>query len=546
MDATARIKQLEEQVAEYQTLHQDLAKTQESLELANVRIRQLEEQVAESQTLHQDLAKALVGLELATARIRQLEEQVAENQTLHQDLAKAQEDLGQASDRIKQLEGQAAKDSHNSSKPPSTDGFKKPIRKTQSLREKSGKKSGGQLGHTGKTLMMVEQPDHVVKLTPERCQQCQQDLAETMPARTERVQKFDLPSVRLEVTEYQVEVKACPCCQAETRADLPDGLSPASVQYGPNIKTFAVYLACLHLLPLARVCQILSDLFGTTFSEACVLAACKQSALALTAVLNKIKTTLQKSRVIHNDETGFRVKQKCWWLHVAATCYFTLYLAHPKRGKEAINAMGILPSFQGISVHDSLICYLKYACVHALCNAHYLRELTFICERYGQLWAKEMKALLLEIKADVELAREEGKTSLPEATREDFKRRYKEIVQTGLKANPPPPKPTGKKGKPAKSDALNLLTRLHQYEDMILRFMHDFNVPFDNNRAESDLRMMKLRQKISGCFRTEVGVAIFCDLRSYLSTMQKQGVPLLTALRSALVGSPLLPPRLAA
>jgi transposase len=395
-------------------------------------------------------------------------------------------------------------------------------------------------------LMMVEQPDHVVKLTPERCQHCQQDLAEVVPARTERVQKFDLPSIRLEVTEYQVEVKACPCCQAETRVDLPDGLTTASVQYGPNIKTLAVYLACLHLLPLARVCQILSDLFGTTFCEATVLAACRQSALALTAVLKMIKTALQESKVMHSDETGFRVRQKCWWLHVAATCWLTLYLAHPKRGKVAIDAMGILPSFQGTSVHDSLICYLKYACVHALCNAHYLRELTFIFEQYGQLWAKEMKALLLEIKEDVGLARERGMTSLSEETKQEFERRYKEIVQTGLKANPPPPKPVGKKGKAKKSDALNLLIRMQQYQDMILRFMSDFAVPFDNNRAESDLRMMKLRQKISGCFRTEAGVAIFCDLRSYLSTMQKQDVPLLTALRSAVIGSPLLPPRLAA
>jgi transposase len=493
MDANARIEQLEEQVAENQTLHEKLARTQERLEQANARIEQLEEQVTESQTLLEKLAKALSGLEQANARIKQLEEQVAENQTLLEKLAKTQESLEQANARIKQLEGQAAKDSHNSGKPPSSDGFKKPERKTQSLREKSGKKSGGQPGHEGKTLMMVEHPDHVVKLTPERCQQCQQDLTRAVLARTERMQKFDLPSIRLEVTEYQVEVRACPCCQAETRADLPERLTTASVQYGPNIKTLAVYLACLHLLPLARVCQILSDLFGTTFSEATVLATCKQSALALTAVLKMIKTALQKSSVMHNDETGFRVRQKCWWLHVAATCWLTLYLAHPKRGREAINAMGILPTFRGTSVHDSLICYLKYACVHALCNAHYLRELTFIFERFEQLWAKEMKALLLDSKAAVELAREQGMTSLPESDKQEFERRYTKLVQTGMIANPPPPKSAGKKGKPKKSDALNLLLRMQQYQDMILRFMSDFAVPFDNNRAESDLRMMKLR-----------------------------------------------------
>ena len=367
--------------------------------------------------------------------------------------------------------------------------------------------------------MMVEHPDQSVLLTPERCEHCQQDLTCAPLARTERVQKLDLPSIRLEVTEYQVEVKACPCCQTETRADLPDGLTLASVQYGPNIKALAVYLACLHLLPLARVCQILSDLFGTTFSEACVLAACRQSASALTLVLAMIKTALQKSKVLHNDETGFRVNKKRWWLHVAATCWFTLYLAHPKRGKEATDAMAILPHFSGTSVHDSLASYLLYLCIHALCVVHYLRELTFLFEHFEQPWAKEMNTLLLEIKADVQLAREQGMTSLPQARKLDFERRYREIVQTGMAANPPPPKPPGKRGKVAKSEALNLLIRLHQYQDMILRFMSDFDVPFDNNRAESDLRMMKVRQKISGCFRTEAGVAVFCDLRSYLSTM---------------------------
>src|SRR5579864_9235671 len=198
MDAVARIKQLEEQVAEYQTKHKDLAQAQESLKQATARIKQLEEQVAENQSLRNALSKALEGLELANTRIKQLEEQVAENQSLHKALSKAEEDLGQVSARVKQLEGQAAKDSHNSSKPPSTNGFKQPRRKTASLREKSGKKNGGQVGHTGKTLMMVEQPDHVVQLTPERCSHCQHDLTKAVPARTERVQKFDLPSIHLE------------------------------------------------------------------------------------------------------------------------------------------------------------------------------------------------------------------------------------------------------------------------------------------------------------------------------------------------------------
>src|SRR6266496_2235977 len=479
-------------------------------------------------------------LQKALAQAREQEAQAQER------IVKLQEDIIHVIERVKRLEGQAAKDSHTSHKPPSSNGFKEPVRKTQSLREKSGKKSGGQPGHQGRTLMMVERPDEIITLTPTHCSRCQQDLTETLISRAERIQVFDLPPMFLKGTEYRAQVKACPCCQAGTRATLPDGIKAASVQYGPQTKALAVYLACLHLLPLARVCQILGDLLETTFSQASVLAACQQSASAVTPVLKRIKTALQTSRVVHNDATGFRVEKKRWWLHVAATCWFTLYLAHPKRGKEATEAMEILPNFLGTSMHDSLSSYLQYGCMHALCVVHYLRELTFVFERFEQRWAKEMKALLLEIKASVQRAREEGMTSLPQAVKQDFERRYTHLVQTGMAANPPPQKRAGKSGAPKKSDALNLLIRLHQYQDLILRFMHDFAVPFDNNRAESDLRMMKLRQKISGCFRTQEGAAIFCDLRSYLSTMQKQGVHLLIALRSAIVGSPLLPPLLAA
>ena len=207
------------------------------LELA----KELQVQKTENQTLRSDLAKALESLEQANACIKHLEGQIAENQTLRNDLAKALEGLEQANARIKHLEGQVAKDSHKSGKPPSSDGFKEPRRKTRSLREKSGKKSGGQPGHPGKTLMMVEHPDQTVLLTPAHCQTCQEDLWAAPLSRRERVQVFDLPSLGLQVTEYQIEVKACPCCQSETRADWPDGLSMASVQYGPNVKTLAVY-----------------------------------------------------------------------------------------------------------------------------------------------------------------------------------------------------------------------------------------------------------------------------------------------------------------
>jgi len=474
-----------------------------------------------------------------------LQAQEREIQSLRAELAQALAALSQANAYIKQLQGQAGKDSHNSSKPPSSNGFKEPVRKTQSLRGPSGKKSGGQVGHQGKTLMMVQSPDEIVALSPKACRHCQHDLTEAATCRSERIQVFDLPVMRLQVTEYQAEVKACPHCHRETLASLPDGITAQSVQYGPNVKALAVYLTCIQFLPLARTCQLLSDLLETSFSQGSVLAACQSSALAVQPVVEQIKGALQHSRVLHSDETGFRVEGKRWWLHVACTLFFTYYLAHPKRGNEATDAMGILPHYQGTNVHDSLSMYRRYGCLHALCVVHYLRELTYIHEHYHQEWAFQMQLLLRSIHQHVQHARAQGAEQLPHQDQRDYQHRYAHLVQMGLAANPPPTVRTGQRGAIKKGEPLNLLLRLREHQDLILRFMTNFEVPFTNNQAETDLRMMKLRQKISGCFRTIEGASMFCDLRSYLSTMHKQGIHLLTALRSTFRGDPLLPPLLA-
>lgn len=459
----------------------------------------------------------------------------------HEQLATAREVFAQLSARIERLEGQASRDSHNSSKPPSSDGSKGPVRKTKSLRGKSGKKSGGQPGHPGHTLLMVEEPETILTLAPAVCEWCQQDLGTVAVTREERAQVWDLPPLRLQVTEYRAQVKACPACQQETRAAFPDGLQKAAVQYGPMTKALAVYLQCVHLLPYARTCQILSDLLGTSFSQASLQAALQRGSRQVEEALQCIKQGLMGSQVMHNDETGFRIAGKGRWLHVAATAQLTYYQYHEKRGKQATDAIGILPHFQGISVHDSWASYLEYACTHALCNVHYLRELTFIAEHYKQQWADAMKDLLQEIKAQVDLARARGKAVLPWAMRQEYEARYLRLVEQGIAANPPPARKKGTRGPLRGDDVRNLLHRLRVYQALILRFMHQFIVPFDNNLAEQDIRMMKVQQKIAGCFRTPEGATIFCRLRSYLSTMRKQGVHLLTALHHVFLGSPLLP-----
>jgi transposase len=280
---------------------------------------------------------------------------------------------------------------------------------------------------------------------------------------------------------------------------------------------------------------------GTTFSQGSLQAALQAGSKLVQKPLDRIRESLIGSQVLHNDETGFRVAGKRLWLHVAATSQLTYYQSHEKRGKEATDAIGILPQFQGISVHDSWACYLQYPCLHALCNVHYLRELTFVYEHHQQDWARQMKELLLEIKRAVDQARSSGQMTLGHSLREQYHTRYEQLVQAGIALNPPLPRKKGTRGPLRGDEVRNLLQRLRDYQELILRFMHSFIVPFDNNLAERDIRMMKIQQKIAGSFRTLEGVTIFCRLRSYLSTMHKQGAHLLTALHHVFLGSPLLP-----
>jgi transposase len=490
-----------------------------------------------------------------TELVKELERLRSENQQLREEngslrkevavaleqVAIAREVFAQLTARIERLEGQAAKDSHNSSKLLSSDGPASAVRKTKSLCGTSGRQSGGQPGHAGHILLMVAHPDRIITLAPTACEQCQQDLATGEVTREERAQVWDLPPLRLQVTEYRAQVKVCLCCQQETRAAFPDGLQPAAVHYGPMTRALAVYLQCMHLLPSARTYQILSDLLGISFSQASLHGALQCASQQVEGALDAIKVGLIDSRVMHNDETGFRVAGRCLWLHVAATPQLTSSQYHEKRGTAATDASGILPQFGGISVHESWASYLHYACLHALWNVHSLRELTFIQEHYHQAWAKALKELLVEIKAQVHLARSQGKAVLPRAMRQEYEARYLHLVEQGIAANPPPARRKGTRGPLRGDDVRNLLHRLRDYQALILRFMHQFIVPFDNNLAEQDLRMMMVQQKIAGCLRTPEGATIFCRLRSYLSTMRKQGIHLLTALHAVFLGSPLLP-----
>ncbi|MEO1669134.1 MAG: IS66 family transposase, partial [Chloroflexota bacterium] len=399
--------------------------------------------------------------------------------------------------RVEKLEAQLAKNSTNSSKPPSSDGLKKT--KTKSRREKGKRQSGGQLGHKGETLKMTAMPDEVVLHEMKGCPHCQQDLSEVETDYVVKRQVFDIPTIELQVSEHQSEVKVCPCCGKRCRAPFPEGVN-APTQYGPNVLAHAAYLNAYHLIPLARVREWFADCVGQGVSEGVIKRAVDQLAEAVAPSLDVIYEGLTQSAVVHFDETGVRVDSDLAWLHVACTEHLTYYVVHSKRGDDAILDAGVLPNCHGWAVHDGYTPYIGYEMVsHALCNAHHLRELEFLVEQYEANWAKDMQKLLLDMKQ----SRESDTLSL--AAIAQFEARYDELVNEGFNAFPIQPRPPNTKGRVAQHDATNMLIRLRKHRDAVLAFLRHPEVPFDNNLAERDLRMMKVKQKVSGCFRTWAG-----------------------------------------
>ena len=458
--------------------------------------------------------------------------------------------------RLNELEDRLAKNSRNSSKPPSSEGLSKP--KPKSRRGKSSKRPGGQKGHPGTTLSLVENPDHVLLHSPEECEGCggtlcgeEEQTGEVVDGGVvgyERRQVVDVPPLlALEVTEHRARRKRCPGCGRTTKAAFPlEARTQEGVGYGPRIKALMVYLMEYQLLPYERASELLEDLFGEPAPGAGTLySALKRCFEGLEQTEAAIKEGLVGGAQVVGgfDETGLRVEGKGMWVHVASTAKLTHYAVHPKRGAQATKEIGIVPLFKGVAMHDGLSSYWHYEqCAPALCqrSCHHLRELTFLEEEHQQEWAGRMKALLLEIEEAVcEESASGGRYLAPERARE-FEMRYQQLLKAGLKANPPPLR-TGKKGRPRQSKGKNLVDRLEKHRSEVLRFMYDFRVPFDNNQAERDIRMVKVRQKISGCFRTRRGAEMFCRIRGYISTMRKQGENVLAALESVFVDDPFVP-----
>ncbi len=402
--------------------------------------------------------------------------------------------------------------SSNSSKPPSTD----PNRKRTSRNKNSDKKPGGQKGHVFAGLKKEPNPDKVKTLKINRKSLPPGDYRE---AGFKARQVIDIRISKV-VTEYRAQILENESGK-QFVAPFPNGVTRA-VQYGNGVKAQSVYMSQFQLIPYNRIQDYFNDQVKIALSSGS-LCNFNQEAFELLAEFEEIaKNKLASSMLLNADETGININGKRMWLHTASNDLWTYYYPHEKRGSDAMNEIGIIPLFKGVLCHDHWKPYYKYDCLHSLCNAHHLRELERAWEQDGQEWAKEMKEFLIELNRAVDKA---GGQLLP-ADIEANKQRYRTILKQGEKESPPPEKPEGKakRGRLKKSKSRNLLERLQEFESDVLRFMESKIVPFTNNQGENDLRMTKVQQKISGCFRSMEGALTFCRIRGYLSTCRKHGV----------------------
>lgn len=466
-----------------------------------------------------------------------------ENEQLKQRIQELEAALEAAQQQIAELTALLKQNSRNSHWPSSRDKSRKK-RRTKSLRRQNDKKPGGQKGHEGHTLTMSAEPDVVTVHRPDTCQHCQAPFAaEQRAVAVDKRQVHDLPPLQVVVTEHQAETLCCGHCRQLSQGTFPaDVVAP--VQYGPGIQQLAVYLKSEQYIPYDRSRQFLADLFDLALSPGTLQNIVARAAKRLQPLVTQIKMALIAGHTLHCDESGFYIGGQRHWLHVAASKTLTCYYPHRRRGSQATTAMGILPHFGGRAIHDSWSAYYRYEqCDHGLCNAHHLRDLTAVAENDNQTWANRFKWFLLSAKQVVDQARLADTAALPPSKVAQIERLYDQLITAALQANPPPPGgwPRGKRGSPQKTKPRNLAERFDTRRQEVLAFVYDFKVPFDNNLAERDIRMLKVQQKISGCFRSQQGAKDFCTIRSYLSTMRKQGISVWSALGSVFSGDILIP-----
>ena len=439
---------------------------------------------------------------------------------------------------IQELKEQLNKNSKNSSKPPSSDGLKKPAPK--SLRKPSGKKAGGQNGHQGVHLAVIAEPDDIIKHMPAACEGCPHyAMCKGTACVGEKRHVIDAV-VTVNITEHQsLEIPVCMLHGDTRKGEFPSDIK-ATVQYGENLQALAVALNTVGAVSIKRTHEILSGVFNIPISTGTIKNMVKRYADCLTDTVGKIKQKMIGSGLGHFDETGTRVDKKLWWVHDASNCEFTYLDISPKRGFAGMEQCGVLTEFQGIAVHDCWASYWNYPEIqHAVCCAHLLRELTGISENHPeQAWASSFIDLLLEMKKAKEEAIAAGKEALSDYDCQKFDKKYEELIKLAREENPLPETTEKKRGRKKKGKILALVERLANYKASVCLFIKNFSVPFDNNQAERDLRMIKVKTKVSGCFRSEEGAREYLKIMTYVGTAHKQGYNAYEAIKNAISGEP--------
>lgn len=446
--------------------------------------------------------------------------------------------IAQLNQTIQELREQLNKNSKNSSKPPSSDGFKRPAPK--SLRKPSGKKVGGQEGHQGTFLSVLSDPDKIVKHMPSACEGCPHyKMCKGTACVAEKRHVIDAV-VTVNVVEHQLlEIPICMLHGDTRKGNFPNDVN-ATVQYGENLQALSVALNTVGAVSVKRTHEILSGVFNIPLATGTISNMVKRCANAVSETVNRIKQKVANSGLGHFDETGTRVDKKLWWVHDASNCEFTYLDISPKRGYLGMEQCGVLPLFHGIAMHDCWASYWSYEdCQHAVCCAHLLRELTGIAENHPeQKWASAFIDLLTEMKKVKDKAVEAGKETLSYYHYHKFDKRYDELIKQAREENPLPVTTEKKRGRKKKGKILALVDRLDNYKVSVCLFIHNFMVPFDNNQAERDLRMIKVKTKVSGCFRSEEGARDYLKIMSYIGTAHKQGHNAYDAIRKAISGCP--------
>jgi transposase len=452
---------------------------------------------------------------------------IAENAGLKAEITELKAENAEIRARMTELERRLNQNSSNSSKPPSLDGFKKP--KPQSLREKSGKPSGGQKGHAGRSLSQVPKPDEIIVHRVLECVECHASLDQMEPHTVEKRQVFEIPEPKMQVIEHRCEKKICPACGNLNSSTFPIG-SEQPVQYGVRARALMGYMQHYQFLPYERSVEFFEDVFGARISQGTILNATKAAYKNLASFEEHTKEQLIASPVLNSDESSLRIDKDLAWLHSASNDKLTFYQVHEKRGLEAMEAAGILPKFKGTLVHDCWSSYFNYNFSHALCNAHLLRELKGVIETTDHQWAKQMSDFLRKVNK----ANNENEDGVPQSDALAYIDEYEKILALGYQetGGPPPLKKTKER---------NLWERFRLRDNQVLCFMRDRRVPFDNNQAERDIRMVKVKQKVSGCFRSFEGAEYFARIRGYISTMRKQGINIMEALIDAFLGQAITP-----